>query len=54
MDGSMLFESLATTAVDVTKQYNLDNRRRFTVLYDRYYPLTWLSTAEEDRKYQST
>ena len=39
MDGSMLFESLATTAVDVTKQYNLDNRRRFTVLYDRYYPL---------------
>ena len=35
----MLFESLATTAVDVTKQYNLDNRRRFTVLYDRYYPL---------------
>jgi len=50
MTGADLFDGLATTPVDVTKMYNLDNRKRFTVLYDRLYPVDMMEYSKSAQK----
>jgi len=50
MTGLELFDTIAGTAIDVTKNYNLDNRKRFTVLYDRYHPVDMMEYSKSCQK----
>lgn len=50
MTGADLFDTLAATAIDVTKMYNLDNRKRFTVLYDRVFPVDMMEYSKACQK----